>query len=144
MVEALFRQPGPMRSAPMLAPLERSTMAQQEGEQMLTGPANLLDRRLSCSRQVAHRLVDGIGNPYRRQLPRPQQGRQRHRIPPIGLDLRARTDRDHGRRSDQAVVTEFDQLAVEPVAGGAGLVAEAEIRGARSRVNAHHLPQSVA
>jgi hypothetical protein len=52
------------------------------------------DMNRTDAHQVAHRLVRGIWNPYRRQLSRPMQSRQTGRVQPIALDAIARTSRD--------------------------------------------------
>ena len=68
-----------------------------------------------------------IRNPNRGQLAGAQQLGQRHRISAIGLDPVARAFRDQRRRHHDTGVTKRHELAIEPVAGGPGLVTEMQL-----------------
>ena len=103
-------------------------MAQQEGEQLLALLAQILARRGPHPHQVAHRLMHRVGNPDPGQLARPQQPRQGDRVAPVGLDALARALGDQRGRNDIAAVAERCDLAIEPVAGRAGFVAEVQAR----------------
>jgi hypothetical protein len=69
-----------------------------------------------------------VRNPDSLQFACPQQPRQADRIAPVRLDALTRTFRDQRGRNDIAAVAELDELAVKPVTGRAGLVAEMQAR----------------
>jgi hypothetical protein len=124
MVERLPLQPAPVQRAPGLPAGIRASVLQQQRGDRLALAAQVLDGRLAAPHQVAHRLVRLVRHPDRGQLPGPQQARQRHRIAPVRLHPVARLARDERGRHHRAGVAERHDLAVEPVPGRAGLVAD--------------------
>jgi hypothetical protein len=79
------------------------------------------------ARKIAHRFMHRVWNPYSLQLAGPQP-RQADRIAPVRLDALARPFGDQRGRNDIAAVAERCDLAVKPVAGRAGFVAEMQAR----------------
>ena len=59
----------------------------KELQQALSRPSLVSLRRFTRTHQVAQRLVLGIGNPHRRQVPSPQRTRQLLRVAPVRLPL---------------------------------------------------------
>ena len=120
MLEALPGKPAPMRQSPVTACAVDASLPQQKGQQLLTLATQVVRRRLPRPDEIAHRFVHGVGHPDPRQLACPMQPRQRHRIPPIGLDPLAGPPRDKGRGHHGASVAERLHLTVEPVTGRSG------------------------
>ena len=65
-----------------------------------------------------------IGHPDRRQLARPMELGQHEGIAAVGLHPVARLHRDERGGDDHAVMTHLDELPVDAVAAGTGLMAE--------------------
>ena len=68
-----------------------------------------------------------FGHPSRGELAGSQQSGELHRIAPVHPHLVARLARDQPWRDHRALVPEFDELAIEPVAGRAELAAKMEL-----------------
>jgi hypothetical protein len=81
-----------------------AAVTQQEARKLLARPAQGMHRVETGAHQVTHRLVSGIGNPYRRQLPCPVQLGEAGGVPPVRLDPIARPLWDQRRRDDNAFV----------------------------------------
>src|SRR6516164_3905526 len=114
-------QLGPGRSPVMAA------LAQQKARKLLARPAHGMHRIETGAHQVAHRLMSGVRDPYRRQLARPIQSRQADRIPPIGLHPLAGSLWDQRGRDHDAVVLAGRQLTLNAVAAWPCLVAEPQL-----------------
>jgi len=67
-----------------------------------------------------------VRHPDRGQLAGAEQRGQDRRVAAVGLDVSTRPHGHHGRRHHLAVITHRTDLAVKPVAGGPGLVAEGQ------------------
>ena len=141
MREAHRGQPTPVRARPVLGAMH-VPMAQQETAQLLASPPQAPYRGGPRPHQIAHRLVSGIGNPHRRQLPGPVQLGQVQRIPPVGLHPFAQTPRDQRRRHHHALMTQAPQVAINLVAARTGLIAKAQ-PPTRARKLLRHLPQAI-
>jgi hypothetical protein len=124
MVKAQGRQPVPMRPRPGLASLDE-TMPQQKAKQLLSCSAEAAHRNQPCPHQVPHRLMGRVRNPNGAQLSRPMELRQRNGIPMVGLHSVARALGDRRWRDHQAFVAKTNEMTINPVATGAGLIAKA-------------------
>jgi hypothetical protein len=99
-------------------------MAQEEGEQLLTLAAQVVGAGVAGPDQVANGFVNHVRNPDPGQLPGTMQPRQRHRVPPVGLDPFAWPLRDQRRRHHHAVVAKIPNLPVQSVTRRPGLEAD--------------------
>jgi len=126
LLELETRQPPAMQLSPCRAPV-MAALAQQKPRELLTRTAQGPHRVEAGPYQVAHRLMSGIGNPYRRQLAGPVQLGQTGRVPPIRLDPVARPLRDQRWRHDSAFVPERRQLALDAITARPGLIAEPQL-----------------
>jgi hypothetical protein len=101
-----------------------AAVAQQKARKLLARPAQAMRRIETGAHQIAHRLVPGVRDPYRRQLARPMKPCQAGRIPSIGLDAVAGPLRDQRGRDHDAVVPARRQLTLNALAAWPCLVAE--------------------
>ena len=101
------------------------TVSQQKAEQLLSCPAETAYRDQPCPNQVAHGLVRRVGNPNGAQLSRPMELCQRNGIPTVSLHSVTRALWDQRRRDHQTLMAEADEVTMNPVAAGAGLIAKA-------------------
>jgi hypothetical protein len=101
-------------------------VTQQKARQLLAAAPQAVYRRLTGADQIAHRLMRLVRNPHRRQLARPMQLRQIVGVAPVGLDAIARTTRNQRGSHHHACMTCCAQPALDAVAAGTGLVAEAQ------------------
>jgi len=124
MLELLARKPAHVRPGPRLLARIVQALPQQERRDLLALSPQILHRRSARPRQVTHRLVTLLGNPYGGQLAGAQQLDQAKRVAPVGLHPIARLLRNERRRNHNAMVTEALDLPVEPVSGRPRLVAE--------------------
>jgi hypothetical protein len=118
------RQPAPIGLPPAFLARIGPTMPEQEALQVLARLARDAHRRRPRPDQIAHRLMSLVGHPDRRQLARPMEFGQRDGIAAVGLHPIACLHRDERGGEDHAVVTQLDELPVDAVAAGAGLIAE--------------------
>ena len=95
----------------MAAAAVNPAMAQQERKQLLALAAPIISGRLASADQIAHSLMRRIRHPHSRQLTGSMQSRQRHRIPPVGLDPLTQPLRDQRWRNHQAGVPKRLDLA---------------------------------
>ena len=102
-----------------------ATMTQQERRHLLALTAQILHGRLTGPGQIAHRLVEGVGHPHRRQLAGAVQLGQAHGIAPVGLDPLTGPLRDQ-RGCHHRTVLILD-LAVKSVPCRPGFVAEVQM-----------------
>jgi hypothetical protein len=116
-----------MRQRPMTAAGVNPAVAQQEGQELLAFAAQIVRCRIACPDQIAHRLVNRVGHPHPGQLAGPMQPRQRHRIPPVGLDPFSRPLWDQRRSDHQAGVPQSLDLPIQPVSGRPRLIAEMQL-----------------
>jgi hypothetical protein len=103
---------------------EDATVPQHEGRHGLAFATQILDRGVPRANQIPQRLMGLVRNPHLREFAGPQQPGERDRIPPIGLDPNPWLARDQRRSHHDAVVAESRELAIKPIAGRPGLVAE--------------------
>ena len=90
MIELLSGEPAPMRQRPMAAAAVNPAVPEQEGQQLLALPPQIVSRRLTGANKVPDRLVSRVGRPHPCQFAGPMQACQRNRIPPVRLDPLAR------------------------------------------------------
>ncbi len=76
--------------------------------------------------EIAQRLTRLVGDPDRCEVAAAQQSGELGRVAPVGLDPVAGLGRDERRGDDDALDAERGELAVERVAGRAGLVGDAQ------------------
>src|SRR4051794_32370149 len=87
--------------------------------------------------EIAHRLVNGVGHPDRREFAGAEETRERHCVASVRLDASAWLLRDQRRRHHHTLVPEPADLPVQAVADRAGLVAEIQLL-----VTAGELPEN--
>jgi hypothetical protein len=103
------------------------THAEQERLQAELGGFEGDERRVAGAAQIADRFIFDGGDVDRREITGAQQARELDGVAAIVLDLVSRALGDQERRDDLAVEPLAGQVAMEPVATGAGLVHEHEL-----------------
>ena len=106
--------------------------AQQELGQPVACPQLVGLGIVAGADEIAQRLTRLVGDPDRCEVAAAQQSGELGRVAPVGLDPVAGLGRDERRRDDDALDAQRGELAVERVAGRAGLVGDAQ-PGARVR-----------
>jgi hypothetical protein len=99
-------------------------MPQQERADVLALATIVLDRHRPGAHQIADRLVRLVRYPNRRQFRRPQQPGQRKRIAPVGFHTLARPARDQRWRNHRAGMSHREDLPIQTISRGPGLVTE--------------------
>jgi len=94
--------------------------------ELLTGLAQIADRRKTCAYEIADCLMSLIGNPDSGQFPSAMQLGQVERIPPVGLDPISRLARNQRRSHDDALMPGEGQLPLNPIAAWSGFIAESK------------------
>src|ERR671916_2166752 len=117
-----------MSRAPGLAPGERPSVAEQKRLQLLTLFAQIRPSCLARPHQVADGLMHRVRNPDPLELPRPQEPGEGDGVASVRLDVLARAPGDQRGRHNLTGMAERNKLAVEPIAGRAGFVAEVQPR----------------
>src|SRR5215212_6981224 len=117
-----------MSWAPGLATGERPSVAKQKRLELLTLLAQILPGGLARPHQIADRLMHRVRNPDPLELSCPQEPSQTGGVASVRLDVLARTFGDQRGRHNLTGMAERNKLAVEPIAGRAGFVAEVQPR----------------
>jgi len=136
-LEPLIGEPAPMRQAPTIAPGEDTAVTQQQRQQLLALLAQVGCGCLARTDEIADGLMHRIRHPHRGQLTGTEQPRKGDRVAPVGLDPIAWLAWDQGRRHDRAVVTQSLDLAVQPVPGRTGFIANVQLCIARRKLAEH-------
>ena len=140
--EAQAAQPQPVALAPgFLAAVPDPAPAQQHLAHPMAAAHQILMGVLARAAQVAHRFVLNRGRMDLRQQPGAEQLSQLARVTTVGLDPIARLARDQRRRDHDAAGAGFHDPALQRVAAGTRLVAEANLPAGRQALDLpHHAP----
>ena len=122
-LELQIGQPAAMRFRPG-RPVIVMAMPQQEAGQLLACLTHAAHGCLTCTHEIAHRLVGLIRYPNRGQLPGPMQCGKFARVAPVGLDPLARLSRDQRRSHHGTLVPKPGELSLNAIAARAGFIAE--------------------
>src|SRR4051794_6875650 len=117
---------------------EGAPVTKQKRQHLLALVAQILSCRFSRPHQIRNRLMDLVWYPDCGQLARSEQTRQRDCIAPVGLHTITRAFWHERGRDHNTGMAEGSDLAIEPIPGQAGLIADVQ-----SPVLALHLAQEL-
>ena len=105
---------------------EDAPVTKKKRQHLLALVAQIPSSRFPCADQIANGLMDLVWHPDRHQFARSQQARQGDRVAPVGLHAIARARRHKRGRDHIADMAEGSDVAVKPIPGWAGLIADVQ------------------
>jgi hypothetical protein len=119
-----------------------AAVAQQEARQLLSRLAQGAHRRLTCTNDIADRLMGLIRNPDRGQFTGAVQLGKVDRIPPVSLDPLARLARDQRWSDHGTVVPHSGELPLNAVTAWSGFITEPQFSSRRGQLHGQRLQDS--